>query len=290
MTSVPLGRLREIAARYGAASTAPWRWGNDGLEHSGQMQHLVLALPHPYLTQSRAADLELIEHAPDDISYLLGWVAQLEHDLSVAERNLSEIQDVVTTPQPLRQFEQQVDVQPVLDRAAKLEAALEVVAAREVLNSAARDQVVPLVTLAYDAWGVIADAENFKHILVDGQPVPIGSQEWRDAAHRWRDRFHQLTTASGPAPVLTSEQPTNHERYDGLVSEFNRATDEIERLRGIVRSMETDHAQQQARWQPQLDELTSERDAASRQLAACRDAQTELERQLRKVDDPRDFL
>lgn len=219
------GRLREIASRYGAASTSPWRWDNDGLHHSGQMQYLVLALSHPYLTQSRSADLELIENAPADIAYLLNLVAQLELDLSRAEQQSAEIREAVTVPQPLRQFEQQIEIQPALDRAAKLEAALEVVAAREALNRAELDA-----------------RPQDQHTMCAAEMLKIRG-------------------------------------------EFNRAADEVERLRGIVRSMEADHAARQARWQPQINELTIERDAASRQLAACRDAQTELERQLREANE-----
>lgn len=278
------GRLQQIAARYGAASTSPWSWGDEGLEHSGQMQYLVLALPFAHLTQSRGADLDLIENAPADISYLLNLVAQLEVDLRRAEQEGAEIRQAVTMPQPLRQFEQQADVQPVLDRAARLEAALEVVAAREVLNAAARDHVLVLVTLAHDAWGLIANAEDFKHELVDGQSVPIGDEQWRQAATAWRDRFHRLAVAHGPVRISADDQPTNHdrcgERYNELLSQFNRLADELERVRDAYRHQEASHETERARWVPQIGELTTERDAANRQLVACRHAQAELEREL----------
>lgn len=282
MTDTPPGRLREIASRYGAASTSPWRWGDDGLEHSGPMQYLVLALPHAHVTQSRGADLDLIENAPTDIAYLLNLVAQLELDLSVAERNLSEVTE--SAVQPLRQ--PPADATP--DRIAKLEAALEVVAAREALNSAAQRQVEALVTLAHDGWGIIAAAENFKYQLVGGHySEPIGPQDWRNAATEWRDRFHVLVgtlpAEHAPAPI-DPHAMCAHETVK-LRGERDRLADEIERLRGIVRSMEADHAAQQASWQPQINELTIERDAASRQLAACRNAQTELERQLHEANE-----
>lgn len=87
--------------------------------------------------------------------------------------------------------------------------------------------------LLHEAWGVIANAENFKHTLrcdashcVEGDhildldnPVPIGPQEWRDAAYRWRDHWHSFTgkedkDTPAAAPKVTSDcgYPIEHKR------------------------------------------------------------------------------
>jgi hypothetical protein len=80
-------------------------------------------------------------------------------------------------------------------------------AQRELRN--ARQRLSVAEDLLHDAWGVIANAENFKNTLIckvrgldcpdiQGHPVdeleavPIGPQEWRDAATTWRDRWHKF--------------------------------------------------------------------------------------------------
>jgi hypothetical protein len=69
--------------------------------------------------------------------------------------------------------------------------------------------------LLHDAWGIIANAENFKattvcahrhcaereHEIVIGMTEPIGDQQWRDAATAWRDRWHKYMDAVPPAPL-----------------------------------------------------------------------------------------
>jgi len=267
------GDLNEIVARCEAASAAPWRWTNEGLTHSGAMQYLVLNLPHPYLSQSRAADLELIEHAPSDLRCLLELVADLRERVRYAETRLSDAANLTHKAQAAagqlgQDLQHMVHTQPLLDRAAKLEAALEVVAAREVLNSAARGRVDALIELAHTAWTIIAAAENFKHELVDGVSRPIGPQDWRNAATEWRDRFHVLTgvlplqhapaAAVDPHAVCASEVVK-------VRGDFNRLADELERVRDVHRQQRANHDAERARWQPQIDGLTTERDAASRE-------------------------
>lgn len=208
MTDLLPGRLAEIAGRCAAATSAPWQWTNYGLEHESLedgalLRRMVLALPHPHLTQARGADLEFIGNAPADISYLLTLVTQLEQDLTRAEQRLSEVTEAAV--QPLRQAADRIDIQPVLDRAAKLEAALEVVAVREALNRAELDR--------------------------------------RPAADH----------------VMCARETVR------LRAERDQLADELERARDAHRRQQASHDAIRARWQSQLDELTIERDAASRE-------------------------
>jgi len=72
-----------------------------------------------------------------------------------------------------------------------------------------RQRLAAADDLLHDAWGIIANAENFKHELVckDDPPcdasvdrhemselkaVPIGPWKWRDAATTWCDRWHKF--------------------------------------------------------------------------------------------------
>lgn len=76
-------------------------------------------------------------------------------------------------------------------------------AQRELRNM--RQQVKRAHELLHEAWGIIANAENFKHELICehehcAEPdnhlytkwlnQPIGPLEWRQAANTWRDGFH----------------------------------------------------------------------------------------------------
>jgi hypothetical protein len=87
----------------------------------------------------------------------------------------------------------------------KLEAAEHArdMAQRELRN--VRQQVKRAHELLHEAWGVIANAENFKHELIcehehcidpgnhlytTWRNQPIGPLEWRQAANTWRDGFH----------------------------------------------------------------------------------------------------
>jgi hypothetical protein len=85
-------------------------------------------------------------------------------------------------------------------------------AQRDLRNLRQADKA--LRELLHDAWTVIANAENFKHDLrceashcVEGAhvfdmaaPIPVGPEEWRDAATRWRDRWHATLPALPPTP------------------------------------------------------------------------------------------
>lgn len=278
------GRLRAIASRYGNASTPPWKWGNEGLQHSGPMRYLVLALPYAYTTEHRAADLEFIENAPDDMAFLLNLVAQLEQDLARSERRLAEVTEAAGRPG--EGLQQAVNVQPLLDRAAALETALQVVAAREVINSMARQELAALVTLAHDAWGLIAAAENFKHNLVGGTAEPIGPREWRNAATQWRDRFHVLTSAlpAEHAPAVPDPHAMCASEVVKIRGDSNRLADELERVRDAYRQQQANHEAERARWQPQIDELTIERDAAARDRRAAEVEAERLREELRQLE------
>lgn len=92
-------------------------------------------------------------------------------------------------------------------------------AQRELRNLRQNDKL--LRELLHDAWTVIANAENFKHELrcesshcVEGQhvfdleaPVAVGPEDWRDAATRWRDRWHATLPTVEPVPrAATTEE------------------------------------------------------------------------------------
>lgn len=82
---------------------------------------------------------------------------------------------------------------------------LDMLAVPDALAQVRRSRVADLLGLAFDAAGVIASAEGFKHDLVcehgrrcpdfDAHPMselgtePVGPQDWRDAARAWLDRF-----------------------------------------------------------------------------------------------------
>jgi len=69
----------------------------------------------------------------------------------------------------------------------------------------------------HEAWTLIAN--------VSGGDWTQQSEEWQEAAARWRDRFHD---------VLDRERNANPSRYDALRRDLTAAHEEVARLRAEI--------------------------------------------------------
>lgn len=89
-------------------------------------------------------------------------------------------------------------------------------------NAALRTRLRVADDLLHDANGVICNAENFKselrckwgeHSDISGhspdelEAVPIGPQDWRDAAKRWAVSWHLFMDSDRPRPIDAAELP-----------------------------------------------------------------------------------
>ena len=77
-----MSRLDEIRARLNAASPWPWEISDYGGSLLSRDDHVV---------PLRYKDMEFVAHAPEDIAYLLGAIAQLAKALTAAKAELREV-------------------------------------------------------------------------------------------------------------------------------------------------------------------------------------------------------